>query len=73
MGDVLMKMGKSEEAVQMYQKQLLLVRQSKERHLEAAAYGALGLCHRQLKCYDKALAYHSQVGTICTKSSSLRL
>lgn len=59
-GDVLIKMGDVEEAVKMYQRQLSFARQGRDRSLEAAAYGALGLGHRLLRCYDKALGYHTQ-------------
>jgi tetratricopeptide (TPR) repeat protein len=60
-GDVLIKMGDVQEAVKMYQRQLSFARQGRDRSLEAAAYGALGLGHRLLRCYDKALGYHTQV------------
>ena len=63
-GDVLIKMGDVEEAVKMYQRQLSFARQGRDRSLEAAAYGALGLGHRLLRCYDKALGYHTQVGAL---------
>lgn len=46
----------------MYQRQLSFARQGRDRSLEAAAYGALGLGHRLLRCYDKALGYHTQAG-----------
>lgn len=61
-GDVLMKMKNYDEAVKVYQKQLVLAKQSRDKILEASAYGALGLAHRLLKCFDKALGYHTQVG-----------
>lgn len=62
-GDVLMKMKNYDEAVKVYQKQLVLAKQSRDKVLEASAYGALGLAHRLLKCFDKALGYHTQVRT----------
>lgn len=49
------------QAVKVYQKQLILAKQSGDKSLEAVAYGALGLCHRQMQCFDKALGYHTQV------------
>lgn len=60
-GDVLMKMRSYDEAVKVYQKQLVLAKQCRDKVLEASAYGALGLAHRLLKCFDKALGYHTQV------------
>lgn len=60
-GDVLMKMRNYDEAVKVYQKQLVLAKHSRDKVLEASAYGALGLAHRLLKCFDKALGYHTQV------------
>lgn len=60
-GDVLIKMGDIEEAIKMFQRQLAIARHGRDRSLEAAAYGALGLAHRMLRCYDKALGYHTQV------------
>lgn len=60
-GDVLIKMGDVEEAVKMFQRQLCIARSGRDRSLEAAACGALGLAHRMLRCYDKALGYHTQV------------
>ena len=61
LGDVLMKMKDPSQAVKVYQKQLILAKQSGDKTLEAVAYGALGLCHRQMQCFDKALGYHTQV------------
>lgn len=61
LGDVLMKMKDPSQAVKVYQKQLILAKQSGDKSLEAVAYGALGLCHRQMQCFDKALGYHTQV------------
>lgn len=61
LGDVLMKMKDPSQAVKVYQKQLILSKQSGDKALEAVAYGALGLCHRQMQCFDKALGYHTQV------------
>lgn len=60
-GDVLIKMGDVEEALKMYQRQLSFARQGRDRALEATAYGALGLGNRLLRCFDKALGYHTQV------------
>lgn len=60
-GDVLIKMGDVEEALKMYQRQLSFARQGRDRGLEATAYGALGLGNRLLRCFDKALGYHTQV------------
>lgn len=56
-----MKMKDPNQAVKVYQKQLILAKQSGDKSLEAVAYGALGLCHRQMQCFDKALGYHTQV------------
>lgn len=61
-GDVLIKMGDVDEAIKMFQRQLGIARSGRDRSLEAAACGALGLAHRMLRCYDKALGYHTQVG-----------
>ncbi|MCL4126876.1 UNVERIFIED_CONTAM: hypothetical protein GTU68_063706 [Idotea baltica] len=63
-GDVLMKQRNYDEAVKVYQKQLVLSKQSRDKVLEASAYGALGLAHRLLKCFDKALGFHTQELTI---------
>lgn len=54
-GDVLIKMGEIEEAIKMYHRQLALGRSSRDRGMEAAACGALGIAHRLLKQLDKAL------------------
>jgi len=61
MGDVLIKMEQVEEAIKVYQKQLTLSKQSREKTFEATAYGSLGVCHRLSKQFDKALGYHTQV------------
>ena len=61
MADVLMKMGKSDEAISIYQKQLMLSKQSRDKRFEASAYGSLGVCHRMAKHFDKSLGYHTQV------------
>ena len=61
MGDVLIKMEQVEEAIKVYQKQLTLSKQSREKSYEATAYGSLGVCHRLSKQFDKALGYHTQV------------
>lgn len=71
-GDVLIKMGDVEEAVKMYQRQLTIARQGRDRGLEAAAYGALGLGHRLLRCFDKALGYHTQVNFFIFVKSKMK-
>lgn len=63
-GDILMKTGDIEEAIKMYQRQLTFAREAREKSLEASAYGNLGLANRQLKCFDKALAFHTQVSIV---------
>ena len=63
-GDVLVRIGDIPEAVKMYHRQLSLARQAHDRNLEASAYAALGLGHRLLRCFDKALGYHTQVAFI---------
>ena len=60
MAEVLLKMDKLEEAEAVYQKQLLLSKQSRDKRFEASAYGSLGVCHRIGKKFDKALGYHTQ-------------
>lgn len=60
-GDVLIKMGDVEEAVKMYQRQLGFARQARDRSLEAAACGALGLARRLQRRLDAALGHHTQV------------
>jgi len=45
-GNVLLKMKREEEAVKMYQKQLLLGQAHGEKRLEASAFAALGMAHR---------------------------
>ena len=65
MGDVLMKMEAGlEEAMAVYQKQLGLAKAIRDKGFEAAAYGALGVCHRQAKLFDKSLGFHTQVRMI---------
>ena len=64
MGEVLCKMGGSsamEEAIKVYVEQLSLAKQIRDRGLEAGSYGSLGVCHRMLKQFDKALGFHTQV------------
>jgi tetratricopeptide (TPR) repeat protein len=61
MADVLMKMEQVDEAVAIFQKQLALSKQSRDKRFEASAYGSLGVCHRLSKQYDKSLGYHTQV------------
>lgn len=70
LADVLMKMEKLDEAVAVYNKQLALSKQSRDKRFEASAYGSLGVCHRMGKQFDKALGYHTQV-LIYTKSQGL--
>ena len=53
--DALMKMDKVDEAISVYQKQLALSKQSRDKRFEASAYGSLGVCHRLSKQYDKSL------------------
>ena len=60
-GDCLLKTRELQEAVKVYHKQLQLAKGSREKSLESAAYGNLGLAHRTMKCYDKALGFHTQV------------
>lgn len=48
-------MGEIEEAIKMYHRQLALARSNRDRAMEAAACGALGIAHRLLKKLDKAL------------------
>lgn len=48
----------------MYQRQLSLARQYRERTMEATSYGALGLANRLMKKFDKALGYHTQELTL---------
>ena len=62
--DVLMKMENLEEANGVYQKQLILSKQSRDKRFEASAFGSLGVCHRLSKQFDKALGYHTQVMNI---------
>ena len=70
MGDVLIKMEQVEEAIKVYQKQLTLSKQSREKSYEATAYGSLGVCHRLSKQFDKALGYHTQVRNVLTNVNS---
>lgn len=63
-GDVLIRTGEIEEAAKMYQRQLSLARQYRERTMEATSYGALGLANRLMKKFDKALGYHTQELTL---------
>ena len=42
--DVLMKMENLEEANGVYQKQLILSKQSRDKRFEASAFGSLGVC-----------------------------
>lgn len=48
-------MGEVEESVKMYHRQLALARGNRDRGMEAAACGALGIAHRLLRRFDKAL------------------
>lgn len=63
-GDVLIRTGEIDEASKMYQRQLALARQTRDRPMEAASCSALGLAHRLLKKFDKALGYHTQELTL---------
>ena len=72
MGDVLIKMEQVEEAIKVYQKQLTLSKQSREKSYEATAYGSLGVCHRLSKQFDKALGYHTQVRASIDLNRSVR-
>lgn len=60
-GDILIKMNNTEEALKMYHRQFTLARQIRDTNMEAAACSSLGLANRFIKCYDKALSYHCQV------------
>lgn len=60
-GDILIKMNDTEEALKMYHRQFTLARQIRDTSMEAAACSSLGLANRFIKCYDKALSYHCQV------------
>lgn len=60
-GDILIKMNDTEEALKMYHRQFTLARQIRDTNMEAAACSSLGLANRYVKCYDKALSYHCQV------------
>lgn len=64
-------MGETEEAVKMYHRQLALARSNRDRGMEAAACGALGIAHRLLKHLDKALGYHTQELTLRQEMSEL--
>lgn len=59
-GDVLIRTGEIDEAGKMYQRQLALARQTRDRPMEAASCSALGLAHRLVKKFDKALGFHTQ-------------
>lgn len=61
---MLIRTGEIEEAAKMYQRQLALARQYRERTMEATSYGALGLANRLMKKFDKALGYHTQELTL---------
>lgn len=60
-GDVLIKMGEIEEALKMYHRQLALARGNRDRAMEAAACSALGIAHRLLKRFDKALGTYFSI------------
>ncbi len=64
LAEVMTKMGNTDEAIGVYQKQLSLSKQSRDKRFEASAYGSLGVCHRMAKQFDKALGYHTQVNTM---------
>ncbi|GAB1599212.1 tetratricopeptide repeat protein 28-like isoform X1 [Argonauta hians] len=71
-GDILLKTGEITEAVKTYQQQLNLAKQSKNQHLIAAAYGALGTCHRFLGQFEKAFTYHNQELSIRQEMKDLK-
>lgn len=71
-GDCLLKLGETEEAIKMHQRQLNLARQAADRSLEAAAYGALGIAHRSTRNLDKALGFHTQELTLRQEAGDLR-
>jgi hypothetical protein len=62
-GDVLLRMGRADEAAAAHHKQLALAKAAKDKGLEAAAFGALGNAARHDKKLDKALAFHTQVSS----------
>ncbi|TRY69941.1 hypothetical protein TCAL_01247 [Tigriopus californicus] len=73
MGDVLLKMeDQLEEAISVYQKQLGLAKQIRDKGFEASAYGSLGICHRHAKLYDKALGFHTQELSILQDIADMR-
>jgi tetratricopeptide (TPR) repeat protein len=62
MGDVFTKMDNLNEAISVYEKQLILAKQIRDKGFEASAFGSLGICYRlQSRQFDKALGYHTQV------------
>lgn len=63
-GDVLIKMGDLDEASKMFQRQLQIARQLRDRNLEASACGSLGLVNRLMRKFDKALGFHTQELTL---------
>jgi len=60
-GDILIKMNDTEEALKMYHRQFTLARQIRDTNMEAAACSSLGLANKYIKYYDKALSYYCQV------------
>ncbi len=66
LGEVLSRLGRLDEAVSAHTQRLSLARSPamKDRASEAAAFGALGSCHRLARQFDKALGYHTQVRTL---------
>ena len=46
--------------------------QANDQSLEAAAYGALGIAHRLIGQYDKALGYHTQELNLRQELNDLR-
>ena len=71
-GDCLLRLGETEEAIKMHQRQLNLARQAGDRSLEAAAYCALGVAHRLTRNLDKALGFHTQELTHRQEAGDLR-
>ena len=61
LGEVLLKMSSTDEALKAFAKQLILSKQLKNKKLEAVAFGSLGVGHRIAKQFDKSLGFHTQV------------
>ncbi len=71
-GDIMIKMNQTEEAVNIYQKQLQLAKQMREKNLEAAAYAALALAQRHMGHQDKALGCYTQELTLRQEAGDVR-